>query len=278
MSAAAAAPAATAPPVPLPLHMKIKGEIVTAYGCASASTFFFLGLFVQIPALLAYVWSRLFDKKRRRAVDWVMSYWAKLSLIISGYIPEIVGLDHLPKGGNNCLYVPNHTSFLDILTLTGFLPRATKYVSKAEILKIPLVGWPMRLAGHIALKTSSRRSQLSAFKDTVQSLKDGNSFITFPEGTRSEDGRLRPFKRGPFKMAIQAGVPIVPITICGLARWYPKGTLLPISAPRGVRVIVHPQVSTVGVDEATLCKQVYHTLNDSLPPYQQAPAGQSPQL
>mmetsp|Transcript_100035 Transcript_100035/g.182525 ORF Transcript_100035/g.182525 Transcript_100035/m.182525 type:complete len:379 (+) Transcript_100035:65-1201(+) len=271
---AASAAATTVPPVPMPPHTKIKGEILTPYGLILGISVYFTACMVQIPVMLAYLWSQLFDKKRRRAVDWIIFFWAKFSMTVCGYVPEVVGLENLPKSGTNCLYVPNHTSFLDILTLTGFLPRAMKYVSKAEILKIPFIGWPMKLAGHIALKTSSRRSQLETFKDTVQSLKDGNSVITFPEGTRSKDGRLQPFKRGPFKMAIQAGVPIVPVTICGLARWYPKGTLLPIDVPKGVRVIVHPQVSTEGADEATLCKQVYEILNDSLPPYQQAPAGQ----
>ena len=78
---------------------------------------------------------------------------------VCGYRPEVIGLDNL-NGIGNCLIVPNHTSFLDILTLTGFLPQPMKYVSKAEILRIPFIGWPMSLAGHIALKTDSRRSQV----------------------------------------------------------------------------------------------------------------------
>lgn len=276
--AAIALPGVTvAPVVPMPPHVKVKGEILTPYGVMLAAVVFATAIMVQIPVGLAYLWSRVFDKKRRRAVDWIIFFWARFSMTICGYVPEVVGLENLPKDGGNCLYVPNHTSFLDILTLTGFLPRAIKYVSKVEILKIPFIGWPMKLAGHIALSRETRRSQLEAFKDTVQSLKDGNSVITFPEGTRAQDGRLQPFKRGPFKMAIQAGVPIVPVTLCGLAPWYPKGTLLPIRVPKNVRVIIHPQVSTEGVDEATLSSQIWETLNESLPPYQQAPAKQEAQ-
>merc|ERR1719326_16851 len=103
---------------------------------------------------------------------------------------EVVGLENLPKGTQNALYVPNHTSFMDILTMTAFVPRPMKYVSKAQILKIPFIGWPMRLAGHIALRTESRRSQLETFKQTVASLRAGNSVITFPEGGRSPTGVL----------------------------------------------------------------------------------------
>lgn len=263
---------AAPPPVQIPRHVKVKGEVLTPYGVLLGVSVFSTAFAVQIPVMLAYLWSLMFDKKRRRGVDWIIHFWAKFSMSVCGYVPEVVGKENLPKG--NCLYVPNHTSFLDILTLTGFIGRAMKYVSKAEILKIPFIGWPMKLAGHIALRTTSRRSQLETFKDTVQSLKDGNSVITFPEGTRSKNGRLQPFKRGPFKMAISAGVPIVPVTISGLARWYPKGTLLPIDVPKGVRIIIHPPVDTKGADEAALCKQVYATINESLPAYQQAPGTQ----
>ena len=90
-------------------------------------------------------------------------------MTMCGYKPEVVGLEHL-NGIGHCLYAPNHTSFLDILTLTGFVPRPMKYVSKADILKIPFIGWPMRLAGHIALHTDSRRSQLETFRKSVGEL------------------------------------------------------------------------------------------------------------
>lgn len=228
------------PPIVPPRFIKVKGEVLTPYGVLLGVAVYVTAFIVQIPVFFAYLWSKLFDKKKRRAVDWIIGFWAWLSMRSCGYKPEVVGIENLPSG--NALYVPNHTSFLDILTLTGFVPRPMKYVSKAAILKIPLIGWPMKLAGHIALNTESRRSQLQTYKDTVASLADGNSVITFPEGGRSQTGKLIPFKRGPFKMALQAKVPIVPITIAGLARWYPKGTLLPIDVPKGVKVIIHPVV------------------------------------
>ena len=122
----------------------------------------------------------------------------------------------------------------------------------------------------VALKTTSRRSQLETFKTTVGALKAGSSVITFPEGTRSADGRLKAFKRGPFKMALQAGVPIVPVSICGLARWYPKGTLLPIDVPKGVRVVIHPMIDAgaSALSEGELANSVYDTINGALPAYQ----------
>ena len=261
----------------MPPYVTVKGNKLTPYGVLLGLSVFFTAFVCNFLCAMTYLSSRLFDKKhRRRGVDWVIHLWAKVSMSVCGYIPEVVGKENLPPHGQNFLFVPNHTSFLDILTLTGFVPRPMKYVSKAEILKIPFIGWPMRLAGHVALRTESRRSQLETFKDTVQSLKDGNTLITFPEGTRARDGRLKPFKRGPFKMALQAGVPIVPVTISGLARWYPAGTLLPIGLPQGVKVIIHPAIDApnAGLDEGELAEKVYGILNDSLLPYQKAPDGQ----
>ena len=276
-AAAAQEEAPGGPKVELPPHVKVKGEILTPYGVLLGASVFFTAFVCNFFCALTYLCAQLFDKKRRRGVDWVIHMWAKVSMSVCGYIPELIGKENLPKGSQNALYVPNHTSFMDILTLTGFVPRPMKYVSKAEILKIPFIGWPMKLAGHIALRTGSRRSQLETFKDTVKALQDGNSVITFPEGTRSRSGRLKPFKRGPFKMALQAGVPIVPVTIYDLARWYPAGTLLPITVPRGVKIIVHPQiVPQKGDSEADLAKRVYDIINESLPDFQQAPAGQDP--
>lgn len=272
MQAAAAIPN----PVSPPRSWTVKGEMVTPGGFALCAAVFFTAFMVQIPVLLCYLWSQLFDKKRRRGVDWVITFWAWFSMRVCGYRPEVVGLENLPKNGENCLYVPNHTSFLDILTLTGFIPRPMKYVSKASILKIPFIGWPMRLAAHIALKEDSRRSQLETFKDTIASLQDGNSVITFPEGTRAVDGKLKPFKRGPFKMAISAQKPIVPVTISGLARWYPKGMLIPIGVPKGVKITIHPvvDVPNCGLDEGALTEAVYQTVNSALPDEQKADAEQ----
>ena len=149
-----------------------------------------------------------------------------------------------------------------------------KYVSKKEILQIPIIGWSMRLARHIPLQTESRRSQLKTFKETVRALEAGSSFITFPEGGRSTDGKIMAFKRGPFKMALRAHTPIVPISICELAQWYPKGSLLPLDVPKGVRVIVHPPIHVAGqgFEEGELCDRVYAIVNSALPTWQQGPA------
>jgi len=109
-------------------------------------------------------------------------------MLTVGYAPQIRNPENLPPRGKAVMYIPNHCSYLDILTLSGFLGRPFKYISKIEILRIPLIGWAMGFAGHVAIKRADRRSQLETYKQAVQSLKDGNSLVVFAEGTRSLDG------------------------------------------------------------------------------------------
>ena len=156
------------------------------------------------------------------------------------YRPKVTGKENLPKKGVPVLIVPNHCSYLDILTLSAFMPRPFKYISKIEILRIPFIGWAMGFAKHIAIRRTDRASQLATFKEAVATLQAGNSLVTFPEGTRSKDGRIADFKKGPFTMASRAGVRIVPISIIGTHLFQPPGAFVPFAIPRGVRIVCHP--------------------------------------
>ena len=166
--------------------------------------------------------------------------WARLSMVVFGASVTVEGVENLPPAGEPVMYCPNHCSFLDIFALSGYLPRRFKYISKMEILRIPLIGWAMALAKHIAIRRTDRASQLKTLKDAIETLKDGNSLVTFPEGTRSKDGRIADFKKGPFTMASRAGVRIVPISIIGTHLFQPPGAFVPFAIPRGVRIVCHP--------------------------------------
>ncbi|KAK7240023.1 1-acylglycerol-3-phosphate O-acyltransferase [Aureococcus anophagefferens] len=214
--------------------------------------------------------SRVSDWKRRRAMDWMVGFWSRVSMLTCGYRPAVVGAEHLPDRDEAVLYVPNHCSYLDILTLSAFLPRPFKYISKIEILRIPFIGWAMGFAGHIALRRADRRSQLESYKAAVASLKDGNSLVAFAEGTRSDDGTLKKFKRGPFKMAIDAGVDIVPIALCDLHKWHPPSALMPLAVPKGVELKVLPRVKTRDRSADELMADVQAAVDAALPDHQKA--------
>jgi 1-acyl-sn-glycerol-3-phosphate acyltransferase len=110
--------------------------------------------------------------------------------------------------------VANHESFVDIL-LISHLPMEMKWLSKVEIFKIPVVGWLMRLAGDIPLTRGDRESGAEALRQCRERLDQRVSVMIFPEGTRAHDGELGAFKDGAFKLAIEAGVPILPLAVHG---------------------------------------------------------------
>uniref|UniRef100_A0A7S3K3P6 1-acyl-sn-glycerol-3-phosphate acyltransferase n=1 Tax=Aureoumbra lagunensis TaxID=44058 RepID=A0A7S3K3P6_9STRA len=253
-----------------PLSIKIGKKDVNLAGL-----FFGLSMTLWVitlyPLVLACaLLSQIFDKKRRRAMDFIVSLWARFSMLTCGYRPKLIGVENLPLLKEAVLYVPNHTSYLDILTLSGFLKRPFKYISKIEILRIPLIGWAMGFAGHVALKRTDRRSQLETFKAAVESLSNGNSIVAFPEGTRALNGKLQKFKRGPFKMATAANVDIIPIAICDLHKWHPPSALLPLARPSGVQIKVLPRISTKDNQDADdILDQAFDAINAALPAHQQ---------
>jgi 1-acyl-sn-glycerol-3-phosphate acyltransferase len=120
------------------------------------------------------------------------------------------------------VFVCNHVSNLDPPALFGHLPRIA-VVLKESLGRIPVLGYVMRLGGFIYVKRNDRESRRRAVEDSVARLRNGISLLVFPEGTRSPDGKLLPFHPGPFSMAIEAHVPIVPITVHGSRRLMPKG-------------------------------------------------------
>ena len=113
------------------------------------------------------------------------------------------------------IYMSNHQSAFDIPVLLAYLPVQFKWLAKAELFKIPLFGFAMRRAGYISIDRSNLKSAISSLKKAAETIKKGVSVIIFPEGTRSRDGKISPFKKGGFVLAVEAGVPVVPVIIHG---------------------------------------------------------------
>jgi 1-acyl-sn-glycerol-3-phosphate acyltransferase len=133
---------------------------------------------------------------------------------------EIAGTEHLASR-KPLVIVANHQSFADILLL--FRLRAHyKWVSKAENFRAPLIGWNMSLNRYIKIERGSIRGNRNMMRDCEKAIQEGNSVMIFPEGTRSEDGKMRPFKDGAFELAIRTGSAILPIVIAGTAQALPK--------------------------------------------------------
>lgn len=145
------------------------------------------------------------------------------------------GLERL-QGLGPCVFTANHQSWLDIIALLVLLPGSVRFVAKRELGRVPLFGPAMRAAGHIEVDRRDLRSAVSAYEEAGRVIQSGFSALVFPEGTRSRDGRLLPFKKGPFVLAIVAQVPVVPVVILGSHDALPRGNVRPRPVPITVRL------------------------------------------
>jgi 1-acyl-sn-glycerol-3-phosphate acyltransferase len=134
-------------------------------------------------------------------------------------------MEHVPSSGP-FVYCANHQSLLDILVLGAVLPGDYKWAAKRELMKIPFLGWHLRLAGHVPVdRGAGSRAAAEVIQRFEQVLRAGKPLLVFPEGTRSEDGIVRPFKNGGFYAAVRAGVPVVPVALDGTHRLMKKGAI-----------------------------------------------------
>jgi 1-acyl-sn-glycerol-3-phosphate acyltransferase len=192
------------------------------------------------PALVLWVFSVLDTK--RRVLGAYTRWWGAHYLAWAPY----AGLD--VRGESNlgstthAIYISNHLSMVDILALYG-IPRPFLWVSKIENFYVPFLGWNMHLNGYIPLKRGHLPSIARMYRTCLKRLAQGFSLALFPEGTRSETGKMRPFYSGAFRMAVRANVPIVPVVLEGSDRVIPKKRLQIRPQPVTLRILspVHPR-------------------------------------
>ena len=162
--------------------------------------------------------------------------WANAILWVSRARVTVSGVEKLDPQ-RSYIYMPNHQSNADIPLLLGRLPVQFRWLAKAELFKIPLFGRAMRGVGYISIDRSNRKSAFESLARAAETIRNGTSVLIFPEGTRSRDGRILPFKKGGFVLAVDSGVPIVPIVIHGTRNIVPKGHLMIRSAPVSMQIL-----------------------------------------
>lgn len=167
-------------------------------------------------------------------------FGARLSLWLGGVRMDVRGRERIPIRGA-VVFMPNHQSYADPPAVFAQLPPVL-VLAKQEFFRVPILGWAMKRRGFISVDRGNHERAIQAVHRAVESLRAGNSFLVYPEGTRSPDGRLQPFKKGAFMMAIQAGAPIVPVSISGAAKIIPKGSFT--VRPGCVRITFHDPVLT----------------------------------
>jgi len=182
--------------------------------------------------------------RRGGIYDWTQATWSRRLLRAAGTPVTLVGFERVPQD-QPVVYVSNHQSWFDILALAGTVPGTLRFVAKKEMAKIPLLGQAMKAAGHIYIDRQNRAQAIEAYEDVAAWIRDGLSTVVFPEGTRSRTGRLLPFKKGPFVLALAAQVPLVPVYVSNTFLILPKAHL--VLRPQRITIFFDEPIPTAGM-------------------------------
>lgn len=178
-------------------------------------------ILITLPAALLTILFGLFDSQGKRVYR-INQIWAWMILRISGVTLKVRGQEHIDRA-QQYIFMANHQSNLDIpVLMQGLMGYQLRWIAKKELLWIPLFGWALWAAKHITVDRADRAGALSSLKKAKERIERGISVVVFPEGTRSSDGNLMPFKKGGFLLAVITKTPIVPVTIGGSGAVLPK--------------------------------------------------------
>lgn len=184
----------------------------------------------------------LFDRSGH--LPWRLArQWGRLVLRTWGVRVEVRGAGNVPSGP--AVYAANHGSALDIPLLFGHLPAEFRVIHKRSLYWAPVIGQYLFLGGHVGVHRRRPFEARRSLDRAAERIRGGTSVAVFPEGTRSDDARVGHFKRGSFVLAIQAGVPVVPVSLSGVKTIAPRGMLL--LRPGTVTLTVHAPHDTQGL-------------------------------
>jgi 1-acyl-sn-glycerol-3-phosphate acyltransferase len=169
------------------------------------------------------------------------------SMRVAGVRVRTEGVENIPSGV--CVFAANHVSNLDPPAALIGVPRRISFLAKKEVFNVPVVRTALRLGKIVPVDREHAEAAITSVDRALEVLRQGISFFVFPEGTRSKDGNLKPFKKGTFVIAIRAGVPVVPVSILGSRERMPKGTLATAPGEILLRFGAPIDSTQYGVDE-----------------------------
>ncbi len=228
--------------------------------------FGFYAIMVPLSGLVGIPWTLICGR-----VDFL--YRTAMRVAFAGIrlvgIPvEVIGLDRFDHAGTY-IYMCNHVSNLDPPIVLPLIPRRTSVLIKRELFRIPVLSKAMRLGNMVPVDRRNRDAAIESIHRAAEVLRDGVNMIIFPEGTRSRDGGLLPFKKGPFHLALESGISIIPITIYGTEKLMPKGDW---RLHRGkATVVFHAPISPTDFPERDkLMRITRDTIAGALPEWQRS--------
>lgn len=198
--------------------------------------------------------------------------WARMLLRLANTTVRVIGVENVLTNRPQ-IFMANHQSDFDILIVLAHIPGQFRWIAKRELFKIPIFGRAMRNAGYIEIDRQNHAKALQSIEEAARKIRAGKSVVTFPEGTRSQDGTVRPFKQGLFHLAIRAGVPIVPISIIGAHEVMPKRSLN--VKPGTITMVIDKPVEVAGYtieNRAALIERVRNTIIGNCVAYGQTAA------
>ena len=197
---------------------------------------------------------------------WCARWWCRLIAWTIGARISVRGAENLEPAGTY-VYMANHCSLVDIPAMFAYLPYQFRIMAKKELFYVPFMGWHLWTAGNFPVDRGDPRKTARSLRNVVEGVRKGKSLAVFPEGTRSADGKLQEFKPGSFKIAVRAGVPVVPVAIRGTHEILPKHSLVP--RPGKVEVIIGKPVCTRDSSEKDvriLMETVHRAIESQLEP------------
>lgn len=195
-------------------------------------------------------------------------FGARLALRLAGIRVEVEGQEYIPE--SPCVFLANHASNADPPAVVAAIPKRVALLAKKELFRIPIFSHALLKGGFVPVDRSDPEAARDSVEQAIAQVRQGLSFLIFPEGTRSRDGRLQPFKKGAFVIAITAGVPVVPISVAGSHHVMPKGAIG--IRPGTIRVRFHQALHTTGMtleDRHRLASDVHRAIASGLPEEQQ---------
>jgi 1-acyl-sn-glycerol-3-phosphate acyltransferase len=197
----------------------------------------FWGLAAPVAAIIGFPWTFITGDIRLLYRMFMFGAWTGVRL--AGVRPRTVGLDQIDPA-KSYIFMSNHVSNIDPPILIPLIPRRTSVMVKKELFRIPILGRAMRMGSLVPVDRGNRDAGIEAVSAAKKVIDQGLSMAIYVEGKRSFDGKLLPFKKGPFYLAMECGVPVVPVTMVGSHEAMPKGRFA--IKPGVVEVIFHPPI------------------------------------
>ena len=222
----------------------------------------FMIIVIPAAALIVFPWTLITGNAA--FLYWIATRITRTVVWLTGTKVEMRGLERIDPEGTY-IFMSNHVSNLDGAILIPRIPRRTSVLVKRELWRVPILAQALTLASLVPVERQNREAAIQSIKAAGEVMRRGINMTVYPEGTRSPDGRLLPFKKGPFHLAIETGFPIVPVTTLGTFEMMPKGKF----ASKGgtATLVFHPPINPKQfASREELTAAVENAIRSALPP------------